>query len=170
MINKPSLISSAGMNFIVMDAPSEDNALEYAGELKSKGVLHLVRTCEGRYSDRVFEDQGIQVHEFYFSDGSAPPKHIIQEWLNLVKSTFFQHGKLKKQEGTQPCIAVHCLAGLGRAPVLVAIALIEAGLDPQHVTKLIRRNRNGALNVYQIKFLNEYKKIGMFQKSCCILL
>jgi protein tyrosine phosphatase type IVA len=89
--------------------------------------------------------------------------------LELVKETFFEHGKIKKTQGNTPCIAVHCLSGLGRAPVLVAIALIEAGLDPSHTVDLIRRNRQGALNQNQIGFLMGYKRHGVFNKSCCII-
>lgn len=62
MINKPSVIARGGLKFIVMDAPSQENAEDYAEELSAQGVIHLVRTCEGKYDDRIFENKGIRVH------------------------------------------------------------------------------------------------------------
>ena len=103
-----------------------------------------------------------------FSDGSAPPSEILNDWLDLVNLHFFDKGKIKK-DMNEP-IAVHCLSGLGRAPVLVAIALIEAGLDPSHAIDLIRRNRQGALNQKQINFLMRYRRRGVFSKSCCVIM
>lgn len=64
-----------------------------------------------------------------------------------------QYGKLKKQEhhdGTkqeEKRIGVHCVAGLGRAPFLVAIALVNNGCSPFNAIELIRKNRPGALNL-----------------------
>lgn len=43
-----------------------------------------------------------------------------------------------KVDNQLPCIAVHCVAGLGRAPVLVAIALIESGLKYEDAVEMIR--------------------------------
>lgn len=57
------------------------------------------------------------------------------------------------------CIAIHCVAGLGRAPVLVAIALIEfANMDPFDAVMLIRKNRRGAINETQMNYLVDYRR------------
>lgn len=56
---------------------------------------------------------------------------MIRDWLQLVRASFRDH--------PEHCIAVHCVAGLGRAPVLVALALIEAGMKYEDAVELIRR-------------------------------
>ena len=39
------------------------------------------------------------------------------------------------------------MAGLGRAPLLCAIALVNRGCEPIQAIELIRKNRKGALNI-----------------------
>lgn len=55
---------------------------------------------------------------------------MVDEWFELLKHRF--------RESPDACVAVHCVAGLGRAPVLVAIALIELGLKFEDAVGLIR--------------------------------
>ena len=62
---------------------------------------------------------------------------------------------------------MHCLAGLGRAPVLVAIALIERGMSPNSAITLIRNKRPGALNSQQIGLLTNYKRARTFENPAC---
>ena len=57
-------------------------------------------------------------------------------------------------------IGVHCLAGLGRAPFLVAIALVNNGCSPQNAIDLIRKNRPGAFNLAQAYFILEFEGKG----------
>jgi protein tyrosine phosphatase type 4A len=49
--------------------------------------------------------------------------------MDVVKSV--------SEEG-ESCVAVHCVAGLGRAPVLVAVALVEYGLKYHVAVEKIR--------------------------------
>jgi len=82
------------------------------------------------------------------------------------------HSKLT----TDPTIAVHCVAGLGRAPVLVAIALIEfAKMEPVDAATFIRKHRRGAINNMQLDWLEKYKRRYKRNKSsagasCCVVM
>lgn len=172
MINKPSIVVHEKLKFLIMDAPARDNASDYALQLCMIGVKHLVRTCEGNYDERAFESQGIKMHvkpiqDLYFQDGTVPSRSKISVWLNLVKETFIE--KTSNANENQ-YIAVHCLAGLGRAPVLVGIALIEYGMESHNAISLIRSNRPGALNSQQVRLLMSYRRTKtLTSKSCCAI-
>lgn len=75
---------------------------------------------------------------------------VVQAWLQLID--------VEEQRGIPTTIAVHCVAGLGRAPALVAIALIELlDMQPLDAVEFIRRRRRGSFNKPQIAYLDTYK-------------
>jgi protein tyrosine phosphatase type 4A len=41
-----------------------------------------------------------------FPDGSTPPNEVRDEWFKLLKDIF--------KQSPDTCIAIHCVAGLGR--------------------------------------------------------
>eukprot|EP01041_Mallomonas_annulata_P004601 gene4601-9140_t len=162
--SKPSLIESGNLRFLIMDSPKDSNLHLYLKECKKYNVTDLVRIAEPTYSKDEVEKAGICMHEMHFDDGASPPSEIITEWIFLVKELFGKPGR-KLETNPAPCIAVHCVAGLGRAPVLVAIALIEYGMDPVSAVTFIRERRRGAINAVQLSYLESYKPRG--QKSKC---
>lgn len=101
---------------------------------------------------------------------------IVDDWFSLLKNRF--------RETPDGCVAVHCVAGLGRAPVLVALALVELGLKYEDAVAMIReyvskkfivcryfnlweysscikiihfRKRRGAINSKQLAYLERYR-------------
>ena len=82
-----------------------------------------------------------------------PPSSSPAARLALCTRTF------AKGNPGKATVAVHCVAGLGRAPVLVAIALIEDGMEPLDAVHEIRSKRKGAINARQLAYLeNTYKR------------
>jgi protein tyrosine phosphatase type 4A len=128
-------------------------------------VKHLVRACDVTYSRERVAAVGVTVHDMQFADGDPPPPAIIDRWLDLCKTTFQGKGAAEKA-----AISVHCVAGLGRAPVMVAIALIEAGVEPLDAVDRIRKARRGAINARQLQYLEtSYKRKGKLKGSCAIV-
>ena len=58
---------------------------------------------------------------------------------------------------------------VNRAPVLVAIALIEYGLDPINAVEHIRKFRRGAINLRQLKYLEKYQPRRGNKGKCFIM-
>eukprot|EP01064_Diplonema_japonicum_P012110 TRINITY_DN1957_c1_g1_i2.p1 TRINITY_DN1957_c1_g1~~TRINITY_DN1957_c1_g1_i2.p1 ORF type:complete len:172 (+),score=23.08 TRINITY_DN1957_c1_g1_i2:79-594(+) len=125
---------------------------------------------------------------WFFEDGAPPPKEVLSNWINLLEKEFGINNQVIEVDAaadgpvpspdpddTKRCVGVHCIAGLGRAPVLVAVALIElAGLPASDAVSHIREARNqGCFNQEQLKWLLKYKRMRKPKKSgksecCCV--
>jgi protein tyrosine phosphatase type 4A len=166
---KPTSIEVKPMNFLIMDTPRQSTLHLYIKEMRKHAVTDVVRVCEPTYQRAELDAAGIGLHDMEYPDGHSPPKEIIDQWLQLVDRTFFSGGDAPPKKS----IAVHCVAGLGRAPVMVALALIEfAGMDPVEAVSLIRRHRRGAINEKQLLYLEGYKKYyrrGGGDGGCCVI-
>ena len=146
---EPAEICHKNMKFLITDRPTDTNMDKYMAELSKHSVKDVVRVCEPTYSKEILSDSGIRVLDWEFSDGSPPPPEIVQDWFNLLRTRF--------AEDPGCCIAVHCVAGLGRAPVLVALALMESGLKYEDAVEMIREKRRGAINTKQLAYLENYR-------------
>lgn len=169
---KPTLLEvGQKLRFLIMDAPRQGNLHLYIKEMRKHSVTDLVRVCEPTYQTGELQNAGIAVHNMEYPDGHSPPKDVIDEWLKVVEKAFYDKSSEPTTE-TRPCVAVHCVAGLGRAPVMVAIALTEFdNMDPVDAVTLIRRHRRGAINEKQLLYLEGYKKQRKNggESSCCII-
>ena len=162
--SKPSLIEWEAVRFLIMDKPKDSNLHLYLKECKKHNVTDIVRICEPCYDAAEVEKSGVCLHELFYEDGQSPPEEVIANWNNLVAERF---DNLKTGD-EKPCIALHCVAGLGRAPLLVAIALVEHGMNPGQAVTFIRERRRGAINTVQLQYLQSYKKRKKASK-CCIM-
>ncbi|CAO3674672.1 hypothetical protein G6F70_007734 [Rhizopus microsporus] len=180
LLHPPTYVTYNDKRFLIIDTPSISNISRYLKEFERWNVTDVVRCCKAAYSQSLLTEKGIQVHDWFFSDGEFPPQMVIDHWLRLIDSRF---NKMTAQdveeektddnnddEPKKPCIAAHCVTGLGRAPILIAIALIEEGMDPLESVEFIRKRRQGAINNKQLKYIENYKKRKKRegQINCCI--
>ncbi|KAH7048009.1 protein-tyrosine phosphatase-like protein [Linnemannia elongata] len=161
-----------GVRFLILDCPTDSTLPFYLQELKRNNVTDVVRCCEPTYRAETLQAEGITVHDWPFRDGAVPPVNIIKNWLQLVDSRIVRRrsgspSASEEEEDTPaaPTIAVHCVAGLGRAPILVAIAMIELGMANLDTVEFIRRRRRGCFNSNQIQYIDGYKRGKILKNS-----
>lgn len=124
-----SVIKSPNTNqkFLLLDAPTRKTLPTYIDVFKRENVSDLIRICHRPPSSRSNEDNeydaqelekttGIKVNDdIKFEDGGVPSTEAIQNWLILAE----------KAKENQTTIGVHCIAGIGRAPVSFGFFVIK---------------------------------------------
>ncbi|KAG2182441.1 hypothetical protein INT43_007371 [Umbelopsis isabellina] len=146
------------IRFLILTCPTDNTLPLYLSAFKELKVTDVVRCCDPTYSTEQLEDLQIKVLDIPFKDGSVPSKSVVHDWLQLFQSRQLAALPVSANSEQRPTIAVHCVAGLGRAPVLVAIALIEMGMQPLDAIEFIRQYRRGTFNRPQIAYLDGYKR------------
>jgi len=151
-----NIVEHLGMKFVISRTPTNDTLPRFIELWNREGVKNVVRVCgPNTYDAATCQQNGITVHEMEFRDGTNPTPELIARWLNLVNTVFPRKGQAPPEAGT--AIAVHCVAGLGRAPMLVAIALIEHGMENLKAVEFLRSKRRKCINKTQLDFLLAYK-------------
>nr|XP_036858037.1 protein tyrosine phosphatase type IVA 2-like isoform X1 [Manis javanica] len=138
----PGEISYENMCFLVTHRPTNAALNKFTEELK--GVTTLVRICDATHDKAPVEKEGIHLLDWLFDDGAPPSNQRVDDWLNLLKTKF------REKPGC-------CVARLGRAPVLVALALIECGMKYEDAVQFVRQKRRGAFNSKQLLYLEKYQ-------------
>lgn len=111
------------------------SAADCAHVLRRLGVTCVIRFNTKAYDKREFTTKGIRHVDLYFEDGSNPPPHILQRFLQTCEG---HHGK--------GAIAVHCKAGLGRTGTTIAAYLMKHWMYTAHeVISWLRLCRPGCV-------------------------
>lgn len=85
------------------------NLVQY---FKNHNVCTIIRLNNKLYDRKQFVEGGIEHIDLYFPDGTTPPNHILQEFLQICESR-------------PGAIAIHCKAGLGRTGSLIGAYLMK---------------------------------------------
>ena len=120
----------------------------------------VVRLCdEKKYDDSVLKKHGITVIDIPIADGSVPDDEMVKNWKKII---------MAEMEKKNMAIAVHCMSGLGRAPLFVCIGLISFGkIDPTDAITMVRAKIPRALNSKQVSYVCNIKIHK--SKQCCIM-
>jgi protein tyrosine phosphatase type 4A len=138
--------------FIITASPNEKNINTYIDFLKNKNIELVIKVTNNTLYDlKIYEKSSIKLKELIFDDGSVPSDSIILELMNLIKN----YNK----------ICIHCVAGLGRAPLLMCLILIlEFDYNRTDALIEIRKKIPYALNTIQVEFISDLK-INKYKKS-----
>lgn len=84
--------------------------------------------------------------EMVFADGGIPSPEVVQKFVDLCDQRFGPNAENPKATISVIFILIskvqiHCMAGLGRAPTLVTIALIENGMSNVDAIQTVKKYR-----------------------------
>ena len=161
--NQATLIKYHHYHFLITESPTDANLSSYISLIKETHTTIVVCFCDAIYDTHKLENEleksEIKFFNLAFQDGQSPPNDIVRNWIDI----------LEMQKNISHCITVHCSAGFGRAPIMVAIALIEKGCDPYDAIALIRKKRHGCFNFNQLNYIEKYQPQSKPTSCHCLI-
>ncbi|OAJ39690.1 hypothetical protein BDV3_005464 [Batrachochytrium dendrobatidis] len=164
----PITHSSLPIDFLITDCPDKNHIDEFSHLLLSHQVSDVLRICDpSAYDASLLSVAGIKVHELYFEDGTPPTAQVVNAFRSILNqkakllstsSTLDKKISSSSLTSTKPVLAIHCVSGIGRAPVLVCCALIDYGMDPSDAVAYVRKYRRGAINKSQLAWILDRHK------------
>ncbi|KAJ3217442.1 hypothetical protein HDU67_007912 [Dinochytrium kinnereticum] len=148
LIEHPSL----PIRFLVCDCPTNESLLgDYLPVFQEQNVKVLIRLCDPDvYDPSPLSQAGIIVKDdLAFEDGTVPAAELVENYRTFISSL--------PAGSASSAVAVHCVSGIGRAPILVAIAMIDAGIERLDAVEMIRSKRRGAFNKRQLEWILDSK-------------
>lgn len=142
--NFHSLIARNGLRLLITRAPTVPELPAFPAALAAAGVSDLVVVTERTFPTAPFEAVGVTVTDLPWENGLPPPPTVVAAWMALIDSA-------------KGVVACACMGGLGRAPTLVAAALVERGVGVAEAVGVVRVRRRGAINGVQMGWLWAYK-------------
>ena len=118
---------------------------DYVYLFKPKGVTAVVQLNEQNYDTEKFLKAGIHHYELIFPDGSCPDPEIVSAFIDILD--------------TEPIVAVHCMAGLGRTGTLIGCwVLSRFDITAKDFIAWCRICRPGSIIGPQQHFLLDYER------------
>jgi protein tyrosine phosphatase type 4A len=135
------------VNFVITDCPSNDTLPIYIQVFSTENVKDLIRISQNDVYDKAtLEMEGIKVwDDLKFEDGTVPSPQIVAKLRNIIRYIVLR--------GEKPGLAIHCVSGIGRAPLFATISLCDYGMDPLDAIELVRSKRRGSLNRKQVDWI-----------------
>ena len=145
--------------FYVTCSPSANTIECYIEMLKNKNIEIVIKLNEKHmYDINKIKNNNIAFEEIVIEDGNIPSDDNIYKLNEIV-------GKYNN-------ICIHCMAGLGRAPLIMALILIlQFNQDPDDTAIEIRNLIPNCLNTTQLQFLTKFKRTKYIKNiTKCILM
>ncbi|XP_006913087.1 protein tyrosine phosphatase type IVA 3 [Pteropus alecto] len=187
----PVEVTHKNMRFLITHNPTNATLGSFIEDLKKYGATTVVRVCEVTYDKAPLEKDGITVvwrkePELQAQTGPArtPPLPLpsCDPRTTPVKCRLLAGLRVKRVQNlvTEPVASLPSSAAARmrvRAPVLVALALIESGMKYEDAIQFIRQKRRGAINSKQLMYLEKYrprqrlrfKEPHTHKTKCCVM-